>query len=64
MSLKGKEDASEFSDCSGRNYSNYSDCIILTLCGILPACSDVHGSICASIYMWQTVRRVPQTAAE
>lgn len=60
--LKSKEGGSEFSNYDGRNYSNYSRCIALILCGILPAGSDVHGgpdSICTSICMWEDVRQSP-----
>lgn len=56
VSLKSKEDGSEFSNYSSWDYSNYSHCIIFILCGILSAGSDVHRgpvNICTSVCMWE-----------
>lgn len=62
VSLKSKEDGNEFSNCRRGNYSNYSRCLVLILCGIFRAGSGVHRGpvrICTSVYMWEHVRQVP-----
>ncbi len=60
VSLKSKEDGSEFGNYSSRNYSNYIHCIVLILCGILRQVVMCRGtvSICTSVCMWESVRQV------